>query len=113
MDEFTQETWRERARRKLGSLAVNPDLDRWMVELEKTRTAGRIKAPGDFLRFPLGGMKKPDVRRAAAALADELAPARGAHAALDRMASALPARVDQWAGSPVSASLSTAAASSV
>ncbi|EJE53401.1 acyl-CoA dehydrogenase [Acidovorax sp. CF316] len=36
------------------------------------------------------------VRRAdtAAALADELAPARGAHAALDRMASALPLRVD-------------------
>ena len=36
------------------------------------------------------------VRRAdtAAALADELAPARGAHPALDRMASALPLRVD-------------------
>ena len=36
------------------------------------------------------------VRRAdtAAALADELAPARGAHPALDRLASALPLRVD-------------------
>ena len=36
------------------------------------------------------------VRRAdtAAALADELAPARGAHPALDRMANALPLRVD-------------------
>ncbi|MCC2632828.1 MAG: acyl-CoA dehydrogenase-like protein [Ramlibacter sp.] len=51
--------------------------------------AGNIMAL-DLLR----ALRKAD---AAAALADELAPARGAHAALDRMASALPARVEQMA----------------
>ncbi|WP_332825364.1 isovaleryl-CoA dehydrogenase [Ramlibacter sp.] len=51
--------------------------------------AGNIMAL-DLLR----ALRKAD---AAAALADELSPARGAHAALDRMASALPARVEQMA----------------
>ncbi|MDE2607625.1 MAG: isovaleryl-CoA dehydrogenase [Burkholderiales bacterium] len=51
--------------------------------------AGNIMAL-DLLR----ALRKAD---AAAALAQELAPARGAHPALDRMAAALPARVEQMA----------------
>jgi len=51
--------------------------------------AGNIMAL-DLLR----GLRKGD---AAAALAKELAPARGQHAALDRLADALPARVDAMA----------------
>ncbi|MDP1567766.1 MAG: acyl-CoA dehydrogenase family protein, partial [Polaromonas sp.] len=51
--------------------------------------AGNIMAL-DLLR----ALRKGD---AAAALAHELAPARGAHPALDRMASALPARVEEMA----------------
>jgi putative acyl-CoA dehydrogenase len=51
--------------------------------------AGNIMAL-DLLR----ALRKAD---AGAALARELAPARGAHAALDRMAAALPARVEQMA----------------
>ena len=51
--------------------------------------AGNIMAL-DLLR----ALRKPD---AAAALAQELAPAKGAHAALDRLTAALPQRVDQMA----------------
>ncbi|TFZ01016.1 isovaleryl-CoA dehydrogenase [Ramlibacter henchirensis] len=51
--------------------------------------AGNIMAL-DLLR----ALRKAD---AAAALAQELAPARGAHAALDRMAAALPTRVEEMA----------------
>ncbi|TAL72023.1 MAG: isovaleryl-CoA dehydrogenase [Burkholderiaceae bacterium] len=51
--------------------------------------AGNIMAI-DLLR----ALRKAD---AAAALAHELAPARGAHAALDRLAAALPTRVEQMA----------------
>jgi putative acyl-CoA dehydrogenase len=51
--------------------------------------AGNIMAL-DLLR----ALRKAD---AAAALAQELAPARGAHAALDRMAAALPTRVEDMA----------------
>jgi putative acyl-CoA dehydrogenase len=51
--------------------------------------AGNIMAL-DLLR----ALRKAD---AAAALAQELAPAKGAHPALDRMAAALPARVEQMA----------------
>jgi putative acyl-CoA dehydrogenase len=51
--------------------------------------AGNIMAL-DLLR----ALRKAD---AAAALAHELAPARGAHAALDRLAAALPTRVEQMA----------------
>jgi putative acyl-CoA dehydrogenase len=51
--------------------------------------AGNIMAL-DLLR----ALRKAD---AAAALAQELAPARGAHPALDRMAAALPARVEEMA----------------
>lgn len=51
--------------------------------------AGNIMAL-DLLR----ALRKAD---AAAALAQELAPARGAHAALDRLAAALPARVEDMA----------------
>ncbi|MEO8656709.1 MAG: acyl-CoA dehydrogenase family protein, partial [Ramlibacter sp.] len=51
--------------------------------------AGNIMAL-DLLR----ALRKAD---AAAALARELAPARGAHAALDRLTAALPQRVDQMA----------------
>jgi putative acyl-CoA dehydrogenase len=51
--------------------------------------AGNIMAL-DLLR----ALRKAD---AAAALAQELAPARGAHAALDRLVGALPARVEQMA----------------
>jgi putative acyl-CoA dehydrogenase len=51
--------------------------------------AGNIMAL-DLLR----ALRKAD---AAAALAQELAPAKGAHAALDRLAAALPQRVDQMA----------------
>jgi len=51
--------------------------------------AGNIMAL-DLLR----ALRKADV---AAALADELAPAKGAHPALDRLVSALPARVEEMA----------------
>ena len=51
--------------------------------------AGNIMAL-DLLR----ALRKAD---AAAALAHELAPARGAHAALDRLADALPARIEAMA----------------
>ena len=51
--------------------------------------AGNIMAL-DLLR----ALRKAD---AAAALAQELAPAKGAHAALDRLAAALPARVEDMA----------------
>jgi len=54
--------------------------------------AGNIMAL-DLLR----ALRKGDV---AAALAHELAPARGAHAALDRLAAALPARVEHMATEP-------------
>jgi putative acyl-CoA dehydrogenase len=51
--------------------------------------AGNIMAL-DLLR----ALRKADV---GAALAHELAPARGAHAALDRLAAALPVRVEEMA----------------
>ncbi|OYX47419.1 MAG: tRNA 2-thiouridine(34) synthase MnmA [Alphaproteobacteria bacterium 32-64-14] len=63
---YIRRTLDERGQAEL-SRAADPDRDQSYFLFATTR------AQLDFLRFPLGGMKKPDVRRAAAALGLQVA----------------------------------------